>query len=62
MVTDFSFSRWDDELAEVAQIWADQCAHVAYFHNSKTYPRIFHERGLERATSRFNSMARASLN
>lgn len=46
---------WDDELAEVAQIWADQCANVVYFHNSDIYPRIFHERGFERTTSRFNS-------
>ena len=51
----FFFCRWDDELAEVAQIWADQCANVVYFHNSDIYPRIFHERGFERTTSRFNS-------
>ena len=51
----FSSFRWDDELAEVAQIWADQCANVVYFHNSDIYPRIFHERGFERTTSRFNS-------
>ena len=42
-------------MAEVAQIWADQCANVVYFHNSDIYPRIFHERGFERTTSRFNS-------
>ena len=51
----FQFCRWDEELAEVAQIWADQCANVIYFHNSDLYPRIFHERGFERTTSRFNS-------
>ena len=49
------FCRWDDELAEVAQIWADQCANVVYFPTSDIYPRIFHERGFERTTSRFNS-------
>ena len=48
-------SSWDEELAEVAQIWADQCANVIYFHNSDMYPRIFHERGFERTTSRFHS-------
>lgn len=54
MIWFFSCS-WDDELAEVAQIWADQCANVVYFPNSDIYPRIFHERGFERTTSRFNS-------
>ena len=49
------FYSWDDELAEVAQIWADQCANVIYFHQSDIYPRIFHERGFERTTSRFNA-------
>ena len=39
----------------MAQIWADQCANVIYFHNSDMYPRIFHERGFERTTSRFHS-------
>ena len=30
--------RWDDELAEVAQIWADQCTGVMYqHHNSGWY-------------------------
>ena len=51
----FAFYSWDDELAEVAQIWADQCANVIYFHASDIYPRIFHERGFERTTSRFNA-------
>ena len=39
----------------MAQIWADQCANVIYFHNSDMSPRIFHERGFERTTSRFHS-------
>ena len=26
--------RWDDELAEVAQIWADQCTGVMYQHHN----------------------------
>ena len=51
----FALYSWDDELAEVAQIWADQCANVIYFHASDIYPRIFHERGFERTTSRFNA-------
>ena len=42
-------------MSEVAQIWADQCANVIYQHSSDTYPKIFHERGSERMTSRFNS-------
>ena len=41
-------------MAEVAQVWADQCASVVYLHNSgDMYPKLFHERGLERVTSRF---------
>lgn len=53
--TAYRHFRWDEELAEVAQIWADQCANVVYFHQSDAYPRIFHERGYERTTSKFNS-------
>ena len=46
-------SSWDEELAEVAQVWADQCANVLYLHSSDNYPKLFHERGLERITSKF---------
>ncbi|CAB4058840.1 CRISP [Lepeophtheirus salmonis] len=44
---------WDNDLAEVAQIWADQCANVIYGHNDM-YPKIFHERGMDRTTKNFN--------
>ena len=49
------FFRWDDELSEVAQVWADQCASVIYEHKSDSYPKIFHERGSERMTSMFSA-------
>ena len=40
----------------MAQVWADQCASVVYHHGGKDiYPKIFHERGYERATSRFHA-------
>eukprot|EP00095_Tigriopus_kingsejongensis_P010173 maker-scaffold202_size261857-snap-gene-1.20 protein:Tk10173 transcript:maker-scaffold202_size261857-snap-gene-1.20-mRNA-1 annotation:"va5_rhybr ame: full" len=48
-----SNSKWDDELARIAQIWADQCASVIYFHGSDMYPKVFHERGTERTTEAF---------
>ena len=56
--------RWDSELARVAQVWADQCASVIYRHgglgNKVTnggdlYPLLFHEKGIERATEKFQS-------
>ena len=48
--------RWDDELAEVAQIWADQCANVIYKHGlGDPYPKLYHERASERVTSQFLS-------
>ena len=51
-----SLSRWDPELARVAQVWADQCAGVLYLpHNGDAYPRLFHERGVERVTERFQA-------
>ena len=49
---------WDDGLAEVAQIWSDQCAMILY--PGKTdgaprtrYPKIFHEKSVQRTTSKF---------
>jgi hypothetical protein len=44
----------------VAQVWADQCASVVYRHGSATaaadaFPRLFHERGHERATAKFQA-------
>ena len=54
--------RWDSELARVAQVWADQCASVIYRHDGKSgnsggdlYPLLFHEKGIERATAKFNA-------
>ena len=56
--------QWDSELAEVAQVWADQCASVIYRHGGvggkvgnggDLYPLLFHERGIERATKKFQS-------
>ena len=59
-----SICRWDSELARVAQVWADQCASVIYRHGGvggkvgnggDLYPLLFHERGIERATKKFQS-------
>ena len=44
--------KWDDELAEVAQIWADQCAMIIY-PGGRGFPRIFHEKSSQRTTSKF---------
>ena len=44
--------QWDDELAEVAQVWADQCAVIMYG-GPGGYPGIHHDRGAQRATSRY---------
>lgn len=44
--------QWDDELAEVAQIWADQCAMIIY-PGGRGFPRIFHEKSSQRTTSKF---------
>ena len=58
------FLRWDSELARVAQVWADQCASVIYRHGGvgnkisnggDLYPLLFHEKGIERATAKFQS-------
>ena len=43
---------WDVELAEVAQVWADQCAMIIY-PGGRGFPRIFHEKSSQRTTSRF---------
>jgi len=40
-------------LSEIAQVWADQCAEVVYPPNPGFYPKLFHERGSERMTTRF---------
>ena len=39
----------------MAQVWADQCASVIYSHAGDMYPRLFHERGHERITERFQA-------
>ena len=39
----------------MAQIWADQCAGVIYTSSNDAYPKISHERGFERTTSRYHS-------
>ena len=43
--------QWDSELAEVAQVWADQCAMILY--RGQDYPKILHEKSYQRTTSRF---------
>ena len=43
--------QWDSELAEVAQVWADQCALILY--RGQEYPKILHEKSNQRTTSRF---------
>ena len=43
--------QWDDELAEVAQVWADQCALILY--QDLDYPKILHEKSVQRTTSQF---------
>ena len=43
--------QWDDELAEVAQVWADQCAMILY--KDLDYPKILHEKSVQRTTSQF---------
>ena len=46
---------WDSELAEVAQVWADQCSMISYPSMGATgFPRVFHEKSSQRSTSRFN--------
>ena len=48
---------WDDELAEVAQVWSDQCAMILYPGQSSgrngLYPKIFHEKSIQRSTSKY---------
>ena len=41
---------WDEDLAEIAQAWADQCALVEYDSNAKTPRRLYHD-GNERSVS-----------
>ena len=43
--------QWDSELAEVAQVWADQCALILY--RGQDYPKILHEKSSQRTTSQF---------
>ena len=43
---------WDDELAQVGQVWADQCAMV-FYPKTNPFPKIFHEKSGQRTTSRF---------
>ena len=43
--------QWDSELAEVAQVWADQCALILY--RGQDYPKILHEKSYQRTTSQF---------
>ena len=44
--------KWDDELEEVGQVWADQCAMVLYT-KYDPYPKIYHEESGQRTTSMF---------
>ena len=43
--------QWDEELAEVAQVWADQCALILY--RGRDYPKVLHEKSYQRTTSQF---------
>lgn len=43
--------QWDSELADVAQVWADQCAMILY--RGQDYPKILHEKSYQRTTSQF---------
>lgn len=46
---------WDSELAEVAQVWADQCALINYPPNGVGgFPQVFHEKSRQRSTSKFH--------
>ena len=46
---------WDSELAEVAQVWADQCAMISYpAQGTSGFPRVFHEKSSQRSTSKFH--------
>ena len=50
--------QWDDELAEVAQVWSDQCAMIMYPDQAGVpglYPKIFHEKSVQRATSKYQN-------
>ncbi len=50
---------WDPELAEVAQVWADQCAIIVY--RPGLYPKVFHEKSLQRSTRRYVSLQKCDL-
>ena len=42
----------------MAQVWADQCASVIYPRTGdrdRRFPRLFHERGTDRVTERFQA-------
>ena len=43
--------QWDQELAEIAQAWADQCALVEYETNAKQPKRLYHDPSVQRARS-----------
>ena len=46
---------WDSELAEVAQVWADQCSMINYPGKGMSgFPRVFHEKSRQRSTSKFH--------